>query len=223
LTEDFKRGRKYRRTARKIYNDLAEHKEYRELLEVGRQTVTNYVSRRKKELLHNTYHTAMYGLHAPGWAQVDFGEILEVLPSGAEVTRNILVMSLPQSNAGFAQVCRNQTRECLCEALQRIFEYAGRVPTRILFDNMSGAVIQVLENGERKQTEMFMRFTMHHRFKAEFCTLTTRRKREILRTKSVRRNFLLPPPQINDTDEFNRDLLDRCARDMELRIIRKAR
>jgi hypothetical protein len=24
----------------------------------------------------NTYNTAMYGLHAPGWAQVDFGDIL---------------------------------------------------------------------------------------------------------------------------------------------------
>ena len=48
LKEDLKRKRKHRRTGTKIYNDLANHKEYSKLLEVGMQTVINHVSRRKK-------------------------------------------------------------------------------------------------------------------------------------------------------------------------------
>jgi len=34
---------------------------------------------------------------------------------------------------------------------------------------MSSAVVHIEEYRERKLTEMFMRFTMHHGFKAEFC------------------------------------------------------
>jgi hypothetical protein len=37
------------------------------------------------------------------------------------------VVSFPWSNAGFAQVCRYETKECLCEALMRIFMFIGGV------------------------------------------------------------------------------------------------
>jgi transposase len=216
LTADFKRPRKYRRTATKIYKDLAEHEEYGKMLAVGKQTVINYVAKKKEEMRQNTYNTAMYGLHAPGWAQVDFGDILVAQQNGAEVTQHVLIVSFPWSNAGFAQVCRYETRECLCEALQRIFEYIGGIPLRILFDNMSSAVIQVLENGERKQTEMFMRFAMHHRFKADFCNPDSPQEKGGVegKVKYIRNNFLLPPPQIPDVAQFNRQLLEQCTRDM---------
>ncbi|GHT57421.1 integrase [Bacteroidia bacterium] len=217
LKEDFKRGRKYRRTATKIYKDLSEHKEHGKLLSVGKQTVINYVVKRKEELRHNTYKTAMYGLHAPGWAQVDFGDILVAQGNGAEVTWHELIVSFPWSNAGFAQVCRYETRECLCEALQNIFEYLGGVPNRILFDNMSSAVIEVLENGERKLTDMFIRFNLHYRFKADFCNPDSPNEKGNVENKVgyIRRNYLLPPPAITDLEAFNRQLLDKCSGDLE--------
>ena len=169
ITEDLKRSRKFRRTATKIYNDLQEDSELNKLLSVGRQTVINYVGRRKKELCKKTYATAMFGLHSMGSAQVDFGDVIVINKTGTEEVWHELVVSFPWSNAGFAQVCRFETKECLCEALQRIFEFIGGVPLRMLFDNMSSAVAHIEEHGKRRLTEMFMRFTMHHRFKAEFC------------------------------------------------------
>ena len=169
IIEDLKRSRKYRRTGTKIYADLQRDPELSPLLAVGKQTVINYVSRRKQELCKKTYGTAMFGLHAMCEAQVDFGQILVAGINSAEEVWHELVVSFPWSNAGFAQVCRYETKECLCEALQRVFEFIGGVPLRILFDNMSSAVIHIEEHGRRKLTEMFMRFTMHHRFKAEFC------------------------------------------------------
>jgi len=217
LGEDLKRNRKYRRTGTKIYNDLKNSQQHSKLLEVGKQTVINYVSRRKKELCKKTYETAMFGLHSMCEAQVDFGEVLVVTPSGAEETWNELIVSFPWSNAGFAQVCRFETKECLCEALQRIFEYIGGVPLRILFDNMSSAVVHIEENGERQLTEMFMRFTMHHKFKAEFCNPDSPHEKGNVENKVgyIRRNYLLPPPIIEDFDEFNRELLDQCMADLE--------
>lgn len=216
IREDLKRGRKYRRTATKIYNDLRSHKELSQLLKVGKQTVINYVSRRKKELCKKTYGTAMFGLHAMGHAQVDFGQILVKTKAGIEETWHILVVSFPWSNAGFAQVCRYETKECLCEALQKIFACIGGVPLRMLFDNMSSAVVHIEADGKRKLTELFMRFTMHHRFKAEFCNPDSPNEKGNVENKVgyIRRNFLLPPPEIANLEDFNRQLLKQCMADL---------
>ena len=217
IKEDLKRGRKYRRTGTKIYGDLQKDEELSKLLVVGKQTVINYVSRRKKELCKKTYSTAMFGLHSMCEAQVDFGKVLVAGTSGVEEAWHELVVSFPWSNAGFAQVCRYETKECLCEALQRIFEYIGGVPLRILFDNMSSAVVHIEEHGKRKITEMFMRFTMHHRFKAEFCNPDSPQEKGNVENKVgyIRRNYLLPPPKIEDLESFNRDLLEQCMADLQ--------
>ena len=217
ISEDLRRRRKDRRTGTKIYNDLAAHKEHSKLLSVGKQTVINYVSRRKKELCKKTYQTAMFGLHSMCEAQVDFGDVTIVSQKGAEETWHELVVSFPWSNAGFMQVCRYETKECLIEALQRIFEFIGGVPLRILFDNMSSAVVHIEEHGKRKLTEMFMRFTMHHRFKAEFCNPDSPHEKGNVENKVgyLRRNYLLPPPRIENLEEFNRELLEKCMADLQ--------
>ena len=217
IMEDLKRSRKNRRTGTKIYNDLLAHGEHSKILVVGKQTVINYVSRRKTELSKKTYQTAMFGLHSMGQAQIDFGDVLVIPPSGAEETWHVLVVSFPWSNAGFMQVCRYETKECLIEALQRIFEFIGGVPVRCLFDNMSSAVIHIEEHGKRKLTEMFMRFTMHHRFKAEFCNPDSPNEKGNVENKVgyLRRNYLLPPPKIEDVEAFNRNLLEQCLVDLQ--------
>ena len=217
IREDLKRSRKNRRTGTKIYNDLAKHQEHNKLLAVGKQTIINYVSRRKKELRKKTYDTAMFGLHAMCEAQVDFGDVLVMKANGAEETWHELVVSFPWSNAGFIQVCRYETKECLIEALQQIFEYIGGVPLRILFDNMSSAVVHIEEHGKRTLTEMFMRFTMHHRFKAEFCNPDSPQEKGNVENKVgyLRRNYLLPPPVIEDLAAFNKNLLTECMADLQ--------
>ena len=217
IKEDLKRKRKYRRTATKMYKDLAGDGEYSKQLLVGKQSVLNYVNKRKKELLKETYGTAMFALHAMCEAQVDFGEILVKNRHGGEETWHELVMSFPWSNAGFAQVCRYETKECLCEALIRIFMFIGGVPLRILFDNMSSAVVHVEEHGKRTLTEMFMRFVAHHRFKAEFCNPDSPHEKGNVENKVgyIRRNYLLPPPEIFDLETFNEQLLENCMMDLD--------
>jgi transposase len=217
IMEDLKRSRKYRRTGTKIFNDISADEELSKLLAVGKQTVINYVSRRKKELCKKTYQTAMFGLHSMCECQVDFGDVLVVVKGGAEETWHELVVSFPWSNAGFTQICRYETKECLIEALQRIFEFIGGIPLRILFDNMSSAVVHIEEHGKRKLTEMFMRFAMHHRFKAEFCNPDSPHEKGNVENKVgyLRRNYLLPPPKIEDLEAFNRNLLDLCMADLQ--------
>jgi len=206
ISEDMKRRRKHRRTGTKIYNDLCASEQYSKLLTVGKHTVINYVSRRKKELGQKTYATAMYVLHPLGSAQVDFGEVLLATKNGGEEKARELVLSFPNSNAGFMQVCLDETKESLCEALQRIFEYIGGVPPRILFDNMSSAVVHIEAHGKRQITEMFMRFTMHHRFKADFCNPDSPQEKGNVENKvgDLRRDYLMPGRMIEDLDASNR-------------------
>jgi transposase len=217
LKEDMKRARKYRRTASKIYRDLAGDAKYSKELRVGKQSVINYVSKRKKELGKQTYATAMFATHAMCEAQVDFGDILVKRNHGSEEVWHELVVSFPFSNAGFAQVCRYETKECLCEALIQIFKYIGGVPLRILFDNMSSAVVHIEDHGNRKLTEMFTRFTMHHRFKAEFCNPDSPNEKGNVENKVgyIRRNYLLPPPEIKDLELYNAELLRVCKEDLK--------
>ncbi|GHV13148.1 integrase [Clostridia bacterium] len=217
IIEDLKKKKKFRRTATKIYKDLQKDEKLRELLVVGQQSVINYVSKRKKELIKNTYETAMFWLYSMCEAQVDFGDVPVIGANGNEEIWHELVISFPWSNAGFAQLCKFETKECLCEALQNIFEFIGGVPIRILFDNMSSAVVHIEENGKRTLTEMFMRFTMHHRFKAEFCNPDSPNEKGNVENKVgyIRRNYLLPAPKINDIEAFNRNLLDECIVDLE--------
>jgi transposase len=219
ILEDQKRGRKYRRTGTKIYNDLRADEELSKLLRVGDQTVRNYVVKRKSESGKQTYKTAMFGLHSMCEAQVDFGKVLIITTNGAEESWHELIISFPFSNAGFGQVCRFETKECLCEALGGIFKYIGGVPLRILFDNMSSAVVHIEEHGKRKLTEMFMRFAMHHGFKAEFCNPDAPQEKGSVENKVgyIRRNFLLPPPIVEsheDLERLNQKLLDDCMQDL---------
>ena len=219
IKEDQKRSRKNRRTGTKIYNDLKASEELSKQLTVGKQTVINYVSKRKKELYKKTYKTAMFGLHSMCEAQVDFGAVLIKTANGAEETWHELIVSFPWSNAGFGQICRFETKECLCEALQKIFEYIGGVPLRILFDNMSSAVVHIEEHGKRKLTEMFMRFAMHHGFKAEFCNPDSPQEKGNVEVKVgyIRRNYLLPPPKVEsyeDLERLNEKLLENCKQDL---------
>jgi hypothetical protein len=80
LTEDIPRKHKNKRTAVKIYSDLLNHSEYSKLLQVGRQTVLNYVNKKKAEIYSKTYQTAMFTRHAMCEAQVDFGDVTIVRP-----------------------------------------------------------------------------------------------------------------------------------------------
>jgi hypothetical protein len=58
---------------------------------------------------------------------------------------------------------------------------------------------------------------MHHRFKAEFCNPDSPNEKGNVENKVgyIRRNYLLPPPVIENLDAFNQNLLERCMSDLQ--------
>ncbi len=50
------------------------------------------------------------------------------------------------------------------QGLKNVFEYLGKVPTIIRFDNMSTAVKRIKSYGEREVTDGFKRLMCHYGF-----------------------------------------------------------
>lgn len=215
LETDLKLPRKQHHTGVRVFKRLQD--EHGDLLTVGVQTVIHYVVSKKKELCKSSFDTAIKGYHPAGQAQVDFGEAY-IYDEKDELKKMYeLVVSFPYSNAAYSQLCNSQNQECLLEAMQRIFEHAGGVPTRILFDNMSTAVAKILPKRQRKLADGFSRFVLHHRFNAVFCNPNKGQEKGHVEGKIGynRRNFLVPIPKVTDIDEFNERLLQTCDEDMK--------
>ena len=216
LENDLKMPGKQRHRGTRVYERLNSEAPYKGKLLVGKQSVINYVSKVKREILKTSYDTAIFGEHEYGEAQVDLGEVYAYNENGIMSKYYELVMSYPASNGGYAQICKSQNTECLLEGMQRIFEYIGGVPRRILFDNMSSAVAKTEPKGKRKLTDAFSRFVLHHRFKAVFCNPDKGQEKGSVENKVgyKRRNMFVPVPTIADLAEFNRNLFLMCDEDM---------
>jgi len=212
LMEDFKQKKKFRRTAKRIWEQLKEEFSFKG----SDRTVRNYVSQRKKELLNELDKAALPLENKPGSAQVDFGEA-PFKYQGEQITLPYLVMSYPNSNAFYFQVFPSQNKECFLEGMKRIFHHMGGVPKRIRFDNLSAAVRKVLPNGERQLTEEFQNFVLHYGFECEFCNPNSGNEKGHVEAmvKYVRNNYLLPGLHVLDLDELNQTLWEKAEKDRE--------
>lgn len=204
--------RKQRHTAKRIYDRLREEAEYTG----GYSSVKRYV-RKKRLVLKQGQAGCLPLAHPMAYAQVDFGEFIWRDAKGSEHKAHELIMSFPYSNKAYVQVFPSQNQECLLTGMRRIFEYIGGVPVRIRFDNMSTAVVEVLEGTERKLTDGFMRFMLHYRFQADFCNPASGNEKGNVENKVgyIRRNALVPIPTITDFDDFNEYLFRWCEKDAE--------
>lgn len=215
LENDLKAPRKQRHTAVRVFNRLKS--EYPMQLAVKQRTVSRYVSLKKKELYRHASDCAIHGTHPVGEAQLDFGEVYYYNQNDVLKKCYELVISFPASNGAYVQLCHSQNQECLLEGMQRIFEYMGAVPTRILFDNMSSAVAKVLPDKKRQLVDQFARFTLHHRYKADFCTVAKGNEKGHVEGKVgyERRNYLVPVPKITNFEKYNETLFRLCDEDMQ--------
>lgn len=215
LESDRKSPRKQRHTNTRVYNRL--QKEHPESLHVKQSTVMRYAANKKRELYRSTADCAIFGDHPCGEAQLDFGEVYYYNQEDLLIKGYELAISFPGSNGAYAQIFPAQNQECLLEGMQQIFDHMGSVPSRILFDNMSTAVAKVLPGKERILADQFSRFTLHHRYRADFCNVASGNEKGHVEGKVgyQRRNYMVPIPHIKDLDEYNQELLRICDADMQ--------
>lgn len=212
LLEDSKKKKKFRRTAKRIFDLLVKDYEF----QGSDRSVRDYVSKRKKELLEENQDAALPLEAKAGTAQVDFGEA-PFLYNGEEVIRHYLVLSFPYSNAYLYQIFYSQNRECFLQGLTDMFNFLGGVPHTIRFDNLAPAVKKVLPNGEREITDEFERFAAHYGFHYEFCNPGKGNEKGHVESmvKYIRNNHLLPAISYEDLATLNEQVLMWSVEDRE--------
>lgn len=211
LEEDKKAPRKQRHTAKQVYNRL---KKEVKGFDCSYRLVAKFVSGRKKELQLKRSEGFIPLEHHPGEAQADFGTA-QFYENGKLYTGKYLVLSFPQSNAGFWQLNYGENMECLLEGLAAIFRHIGGVPAEIWFDNTSTIVTSIIKGGERSLTERFERFREHYGFKAIFMNPGSGWEKGSVENKVgySRRNYMVPVPRFISLADYNVQLLKECAED----------
>ena len=215
LETDLKVPRKQRHTVKRIYDRLQQ--EYPEQLEVKLRTVQYYVSTKKKELYEGKSKGYIPLQHPPGEAQVDFGEFIYYDSNENTQKGYNLTVSFPHSNAAYCQSFKGQNQECLLQGMKNIFEYMQLVPHRMVFDNLSAAVISIEKDRSRKLTDGFTRFVNHYGFESDFCNPRSGWEKGNVEGKVgyERRNFFVPVPSVTDFDKLNNHLFKACDKDMD--------
>ncbi len=213
LLDDLKAPRRQRHTAKRVFERLQE--EYPEQLEVKLRTVQYYVSYKKKEIYKSQQKVRLPLYHPPGEAQVDFGHFSYINNSGDMVDALKLTVSFPYSNQAYCQIFGGENQQCLPQGMRNIFEHIGKVPNRILFDNLSSAVAHMGNGHNRTLTDGFERFMTHYKFEAAFCNGAAGWEKGTVENKVgyERRNMFVPIPTILDFNQFNQSLFIACEKD----------
>ena len=129
-----------------------------------------------------------------------------------------LTMSFPFSNHSYCQIFGGENQQCLLQGMKNIFEYMGKVPYRIVFDNLSSAVAHMGKGHNRVLTEGFKRFMVHYKFEAAFCNGAAGCEKGYVENKVgyERRNMFVPVTTILDFSQFSQELCRIFKKDMSL-------
>ena len=195
--------RKQRHTAQRIWERLRDERGFTGGYSLVQRHVKAWKAQDRRESSSGGFNRLEW---APGSAQVDFGEADFQEPRG--VSRlSYLVVSFPSSNQGFVQVFRGETAECVCQGLKDVFMAVGGVPHLVVFDNAAGVGRRV---GQAvRESELFRRFRLHHRFEARWCNPNSGHEKGHVENKvgAARRSMFVPVPFVEDLAVFNEALL----------------
>ena len=160
--------------------------------------------------------------HPPGEAQFDFGFAYAKI-RGVMTKLAYAELSLPYSNVRYLQVFPLECTESFQEGLKRAFHFLGGVPILIKFDNSKVAVRKIVGRRGSEPTREFLRIASHFLFRHHFCRV--RQPQEKGHVENAvgysRRNHLVPLPEFEEFESFNRYLEEKCREDMSKTSLRK--
>jgi transposase len=204
LAEDQRMPQKQRHTAKRIYERLRDEYGF-----VGKYTIVKgYIHDRQlrsKEMFIPLHHPA-------GHAQADFGEAMGVI-GGVAQKIHFFCMDLPQSDAIFVKAYPAETTEAFLDGHVAAFDFFGKLPLSILYDNTTLVVAAILGDGKRKRTKAFTELQSHYLFEDRFGRPgkgNDKGKVEGL-VGYARRNFMVPMPHAASYEDLNANLAAHCV------------
>jgi len=216
LKEDPERPEKQRHTARRVYTRLVEEKGF----QGAESTVRRWVREAKADLgLGSRQAMVPLDPEAAREAEVDWGSALARI-NGEEARIKMFCMRSRFSGKSFVKAYPWERQEMFLDGHVRAFDYYTGVFPVLVYDNLSVAVRQILRGRQRIEQDRFVSFRSYYTFKARFCNPNAGHEKGGVEglVGFARRNFLVPLPEVEDFEELNRMLLERCAQH-SLRII----
>jgi transposase len=196
---------KQRHSAQRIYERLRNEHGY-----TGSYTpVKVYV--RGEKLTHKEMFVPL--VHAPGHAQVDFGEAVAII-SGVRQKIHFFCMDLPHSDACFVKAYPAETTEAFLDGHISAFAFFGGVPQSILYDNCRIAVTKILGGNKRIKTRAFLGLQSHYLFLDKFGRPGKGNDKGNVEglVKLSRARFMVPIPRAASYEELNARLEAQCLR-----------
>jgi transposase len=194
---------KQRHTAKRIFERLRDEHGY-----AGGYTVVKDYVRIARGRQRETFVPLA---HLPGHAQVDFGEAVGVI-GGIRQKIHFFCMDVPQSDAPFVKAYPAETTEAFLDGHVSAFDFFGKVPLSILYDNTKIAVAKICGDGKRERTRAFTELQSHYLFRDRFGRPgkgNDKGKVEGL-VKYARLNFMTPIPHAASFEDLNAMLAERC-------------
>lgn len=149
-------------------------------------------------------------------AQVDFGEAYIRL-NGKPVKVYLFCMKLAYSRLPFVIAFPHQRQEAFFEGHVQAFVFFGGVPHRLTYDNLKPAVRKILEGHTRQEQEAFIQLRAYYLFNSHFCTPGEAHEKGQVENLVgyVRRNALVPLPEVKNLAELNLHLRQWCEREKD--------
>jgi len=121
-------------------------------------------------------------------------------------------MRLCYSRLPFCIAYPRETQEMVFDAHARGFEFFGGLTQKGIYDNMSTAVIKILQGKERDFSKRFERMCSHYLFEPVACTPGAGwEKGQVENQVGVSRNrFFTPLPRFATIADLNESLLSKC-------------
>ena len=206
IKQDSLEGRKYRRTAKRMYSELRGDKYgYRG----SYASVLRCFQEARSRLNKNPAEVFIPLDFGPGEAaQFDWGEVKAVV-GGQLTVLNIGAMQLCKSRKSYARAYPSQKQELLFDIHRRAFEHFGGVPRRVIYDNLKTAVKKILKGNHRKLQERFVEFSSLYLYQADFCNPARGNEKGRIENLVgfIRENFFVPIPKFTTLEELNDRLL----------------
>jgi transposase len=205
LEEDKYSHKKQKHTAKRIFERLREEEGY----SGGYTLVKNYLQQKKRKSRESFIPLA----HPPGDAQVDFGEA-DIYLNGKLERCHYFAMTLPYSNATFVKAYPLERTESFLDGHISAFEFFGKVPQRILYDNASIMVKKIEEDKTREVTDAFLGLVSHYLLDYKFANVASGNEKGHVEGNVgyTRRNFMVPIPRVRSYEELNAHLQEQCNR-----------
>lgn len=209
IEDDLKRWGKQNHTAARMYQRLVDEYNFKG----SESNLRKLVAKRRKKIKEVFIPLDFQIGHQ---FQFDWGEA-DIILQGRKQRIYLFYIRLSASRVRFVRAYLHAKQEAFLDGFVHAFEFFGGVPTEGLFDNLKTAVIKILQGRDRLEQESFLALQTHYLFKAEFCNVRSGNEKGRVEGSVgyVRRNALVPEPEVQSLNELNDYLKEWCLKEAE--------